>query len=101
MFDAEIANGMALLDAHSPGWFTRIDLDKLLLNNCKDCVLGQLFGSYAWGQNALSVGYQSPEGVLPRKYGFTMPDGPCEDEEPWRALTSAWKKAILKRRSDV
>jgi hypothetical protein len=34
--------GAALLDRLYPSWFKKIDLDKLALTSCTDCVCGQL-----------------------------------------------------------
>ena len=39
-----VARGAALLDEKVPGWWKVIDLEKLRMQNCTNCMLGQLFG---------------------------------------------------------
>ena len=36
------SRGAIHLDTHSPGWYTLIDLDKLSMQHCTHCVMGQL-----------------------------------------------------------
>lgn len=40
----QVAKGVALLDEKVPGWWRVIDLDHLQMQNCTQCMLGQLFG---------------------------------------------------------
>ena len=47
MFEGEIQAGAKLLDEKVGGnWWERIDLQRLAMFNCYNCVLGQLFGEY-------------------------------------------------------
>ena len=39
-----VAKGAALLDDKVPGWWKVINLQKLDINDCHTCMLGQLFG---------------------------------------------------------
>src|SRR5437667_4843660 len=50
-----IQNGIDLLDEKKPGWYQKIDLECLWLADCHGCILGQLYGSYAAGLNALGL----------------------------------------------
>lgn len=47
--------GIAVLNAQRPGWIDEIDLDRLSIMSLDDCVLGQLWGSYRAGLNALDI----------------------------------------------
>jgi hypothetical protein len=90
MFETEVARGIALLDKRTPGWRERLDPDRLAIASCEDCVLGQLYGDYFDGREAL-------HGNMPLvdafdwavDHGFTSenPSG-----EP--ALTAAWRRAL-------
>jgi hypothetical protein len=44
--EERVAAGVAWLDEHVPDWLGRIDLNRLELAACTQCVLGQLFGDY-------------------------------------------------------
>lgn len=80
-FTAKVNAGIALLDREQPGWREKIDLDTLDLASCSVCVLGQVFGDYDDGIDALGVsGYD---------YGFNTMGGMQE-------LTAAWKEALGK-----
>jgi len=45
--------GAAWLDGVDPSWRERIDLGRLQLAECCECILGQLYGNYAGGLDAL------------------------------------------------
>jgi hypothetical protein len=53
-----VNNGVALLDEKAPGWREKMNLDKLNMSNCIDCVLGQVFGDFFDGVTAL--GFTAP-----------------------------------------
>lgn len=77
-------NGAALLDKRYPGWEAEIDLDILEMNSCDHCVLGQLYGGFEVGRQALDLYYQSN---APITYGFDGNIAWCDDlEQPWRDL---------------
>lgn len=46
---AKAKRGAKFLDEEIPGWAKRIDLDKLDLQCCGLCPLGQLFGGFWYG----------------------------------------------------
>lgn len=85
-FTAQINAGIKLLDSEVPNWRGKIDIDELDLGSCSVCVLGQVFGDYDDGIEALGVsGYD---------YGFnTMSD--------MSGLTAAWKEALGKNNTLV
>lgn len=48
-----VKRGALYLDEFKPGWYLEIDISKLDLSNPWNCVLGQLYGSYATGTEVL------------------------------------------------
>lgn len=52
-----VADGVALLDQHNEGWWADVDLATLRMTSHIDCVLGQLYGSYDRGRDALGIEY--------------------------------------------
>lgn len=98
---ARVAAGATLLDAERPGWAGRIDVDQLQMGSCVRCVLGQLYGEYSDGCEALgfprSIDPQWREAV---RYGFASLD--CNGlTEAWKAeytaLRTAWVAEIRTR----
>ena len=84
--------GAEFLDQHRPGWFNRIDRRLHMWSPCS-CVLGQVYGNYFKGRNALCLTQDDVQ-----NYGFWIP--------PWNfflfgllRLAWAWKKEIMSRRS--
>lgn len=57
-----VERGVELLDERLPGWRNVIDQEKLDMGDCKQCILGQLFGDYERGLILL--------GVSPSQFGF-------------------------------
>ena len=98
MFEAQIQAGAKLLEEKvGPDWFKKIDLQRLEMFNCYNCVLGQIFGEYWDGLTELE---DVEEGVyvsavssidFARACGFsTMErDGLCFDQ-----LTQEWMDFI-------
>lgn len=81
-----VVRGVALLDAETPGWRERIDLETLDLGNVHLCVLGQGFGHYLTGLDALGIEADEQS----RDHGFTASS--CTYDSA--VLTSFWKEAI-------
>lgn len=82
--------GLAALEAeHGPGWEDLIYPAELHMLDCSYCVLGQVYGSYEVGLEALS-----PTGKLADSDGVALgfcrawtDDGPREE---WEDLEAAW-----------
>lgn len=53
--EERVASGAYMLDVHAPGWRDKIDLDRLNVRSCDDCILGQVFGEYTTGLIELGV----------------------------------------------
>lgn len=86
---AETEAGASLLDRVSPGWAKRIDRSRLAMNSLYDCILGQLYGSYAEGLTALRLTEETA-----RMYGFNRTPKPYETFAPFVA---SWNERIEQR----
>lgn len=74
-----VASGVYMLDIFSPGWRQKIDLANLDITSCRDCVLGQIYGSYETGMRRLGLWWdeddkQPAEIVNPGMLGFSFHD---------------------------
>lgn len=88
--EERVANGMALLDEHKPGWEAEIDVEHLFLQSSSQCVLGWVYGDYEHGLNALSD-------VLEVGIMVTHDLGFYDVRGYYTALTDAWREAISTR----
>lgn len=61
--EGRVSNGVSLLNEKVPNWLNRINLNVLDIYDHKNCILGQLYGSYIEGCIQLFVDYwkKSPE----------------------------------------
>ena len=97
---AEILRGMALLDGKSPGWESKVDLDRLDQGNplwheddagreC-GCVLVHIFGDYCNGLREMDIDVGDAV-----EYGFVCGDGWEYDDavrREYKTLTAWWKR---------
>lgn len=86
----------ALLDAKAPGWFNRIDLATLDLDDCNCCVFGQVFR----GQTPGLVGYTVGHDVLGLDYNdmhWVLPDVPASVVASADIYGRHWLSAIISR----
>lgn len=72
-----------------PQWRPRIDLDSLNLCSSYQCVLGQLYGVYERGVDALGL-----NGAQQFDYGFTVSPRFDGYVGAWEALTEAWRREL-------
>jgi hypothetical protein len=94
-----VRRGAVLLDQEQPDWFEEIDTRTLDVRYTEVCPLGQLYGSYEDGLDALHLhlpwryGFiRSPFSMLLRKANST---GAIAD---YAMLNAAWRAEILARR---
>ena len=80
------SRGAQLLDQRVPGWFDRIDPNRLDIRYSGVCVLGQLYGGYAIGCKQLGIGFCRAVG-----YGFQV--------IILGSPNKAWRREIASRRS--
>lgn len=86
---SRIPNGMALLDAYDPDWVSKIDLNILDMHDYHYCILGQFFGDYGTGRDALDIPIGDGQW-----YGFDQETGEFEN---WAILDKAWVREIKAR----
>jgi hypothetical protein len=58
--EERVQRGALLLDAEVPGWARRINEWELDLGQCDQCILGQLYGEYCTGRDALELRSPGP-----------------------------------------
>lgn len=89
MVTPAVEDGAAWLDARSPGWWRRIDLNTLDMESNVECVLGQLNGGFVkvMADQRLSRAQLSELGFI------------CKSGEPCYCsrLTDGWKEVIVER----
>ncbi len=95
--------GAEFLDRVMPGWYREVNLTKLRMQHCHDCVLGQLVGDYAvrrrrLGDDWIAAAYRTIEGngQWEHELGFSITDLPTDNHD-WDALTSAWQREVRAR----
>ena len=92
----EVARGAARLDFEQPGWAEQISLDRLAMDNCARCILGQVYGNYFDGRSFLFGNHPIDAMEMSHQHGFTL----HEDERfpmEWAVLADAWRAEVLKR----
>lgn len=95
-----VAAGEVFLDERKPDWDTMIVTDLLDIRSDCNCVLGQMFGGYAFGKHTL--GLSNPQTIA---FGFTATGDEggagddSVDESEFAPLTSEWKRLIEERRA--
>jgi hypothetical protein len=83
-----VAEGVAKLDLHNEGWWANIDLDTLDLRSSTNCILGQLYGNFGDGRDALEIQFGCGD-----LYGFDS------YQDNWERLNFLWSELISERRA--
>ncbi len=95
-YPAEVAQGAALLDRELPDWPAKVDPCRLDQGFADACVLGQLYGDYDFGLDALR-----PLGADPDRWacahGFCC-DAEVARSQEWVQLIDAWRAELANRR---
>lgn len=102
-----VARGAKLLDEKRPGWAAEIATDKLAMESCDRCILGQLYGHYFAGYEALRRQLPSDFLFSALGHGFTLstraqfvvlesegPEGVIQFFDP---LADLWRAEIARR----
>lgn len=88
--------GAILLDGFKPGWFEKINLDTLQMDSLKDCILGQIYGDWDYGADAVGMNYDRSSQEW---NGFELTE--CEYDyfkaHTMEGLRNAWSAEVLDR----
>jgi hypothetical protein len=97
-----VAKGAALLDEHMPGWWKRIDLNRLEQVSPCGCVLGQLWTDDKYAEDGgywpalVALGIPARPAERPAEYGFAEP---TSEFAGYAALDDEWTRLIKARRA--
>ena len=80
------------MDQRKRDWRRRINLETFSIASVRACVLGQNYGSFNAGMEALGIGRTGAA-----EHGFIWPQGQVDNDELIRALDEAWRFQIGKR----
>ena len=98
MFESVVKNGATLLDASVPGWYKKIDLDRLDIQHASKCIIGQVFGDYWDGRDLLSI---NDDNEISHGFFLQHNIGRKNDYKKrrrfWKKLNKAWERAIQRR----
>lgn len=105
MFEAQIARGVAVLDAKVPGWRDRVRADILNMESPSRCILGQVRAGYGgyWGESSSalvgvphSTSFNRHNGDL-APFGFSLDTTGAKDRsDDWDQLTAEWRAELAK-----
>ena len=91
--DQRVARGAQLLDREGPtGWREQIECDTLDLSDCKQCILGQLYGDYEPGLYKLRVYDGTPQGF--ERANTDTPTPIASAKRQYARLTAAWRREL-------
>jgi hypothetical protein len=92
-----VNRGAKLLDAKHPGWHKEININELNMASCTQCILGQCFGRYGNGLDALQLedfdddGQEKLDDIA---HGFDHVSHGGASEEDWAELKNLWIRQI-------
>lgn len=103
---AAVWAGIGYLNVKSPGWQKKVNLRRLDLSNPQHCVLGEVFGTYVRGKNALgltgadsrssevaALGFYLPVPLADDGSGRPHPNGSTIIAVQYNRLTAEWRAA--------
>lgn len=86
MFDDKVANGVRLLNSDVTNWRSEINKHTFDIKSAKNCILGQLFGSFSQGLIDLEISNDTAV-----ECGFDLFDlGRHRLKDSYDALQEAW-----------
>jgi len=89
-----VAKGAAVMDERKPGWRKRVNLEAFSVASVRSCVLGQCYGSFNAGTEALGLGR-----VGAAELGFIWQIGQVDNADLISALDEAWRAQITGKRA--
>lgn len=88
-----VTKGAKFLDKKYPEWWKEINTASLNLGSCLHCVLGQLYGYYGKGTQALNITFRAPD------LGFCTDSG-FDCIQKHKELTKFWIEEVQKRKDN-
>jgi hypothetical protein len=105
-----VKRGAAVLDERRPEWAGAVALDRLAMDSCDRCVLGQLYGSYWEGVPALANALPRCFRFSSAEHGFTLFDreqdfrdeaGHIDVMDRFAALADLWRAEVRARTTEA
>lgn len=92
-----VNRGVAKLNELSPGWLSKVNPDKLVLNSYSGCVLAQIYGDYGAGLNAIGISFYDMTNMRERvNLGFSVNGEPYDVHKKTEEF---WKRKLRKLQS--
>jgi len=98
MMMRNVERGCAILDAATPGWQDRIDLETLDLSDPCQCILGQLYRTFGMGAIMLKLSWRETEEAGFAVNVITPTANTADTAERYRQLTDTWRAVLRKER---
>jgi hypothetical protein len=96
-----VKRGAALLDQVRPGWWREIALDRLAMESCNDCILGQLYGGFDNGVRTLDLNGMTDDWFRDVTHGFEVRPLVAKSREDilrlYAVLANLWRAEIRAR----
>lgn len=99
-----VHSGAIWLDNNYPDWVNKIDLSKLNMNNCTNCVIGQAVGDYY--QTISRAAGEAGSDYDNASYNWSLENGFCgpyitqeEELDYYKNLEILWTVEVKKRLS--
>mgnify|MGYP001564744249 FL=1 len=92
-----VERGAEVLDRVYPGWWRKIDLDRLDMKDCSDCLLGQLYGDYRSG--LVKIGLPERPIWESIEWGFDADVITLVEDPNFSILRNAWVREISSRKA--
>jgi hypothetical protein len=96
----EVSKGALWMDENHPNWAAKIDLSRLNMNNCYDCIIGQAIGNYFDEIYKLdNIGDYGDADDWAIEHGFNAigDDDENQDTNEYRQLEALWTYEVKKR----
>lgn len=91
-----VESGAEYLDHKEPGWYKKIKLEKLHMEEPNSCILGQLHGNF---DEAVDKIYNMNTAAYVLGFHADADGSYNPDDSYYKKLTAAWKSEIKKRRT--
>jgi hypothetical protein len=99
-----VHSGATWLDSNHPDWVTKIDLSKLNMNDCHNCVIGQAVGDYYKTLRAATIDVEDDEKSYNAEYKWSLKNGFCgpfineaDEHAYYKGLEVLWTVEVKKR----